>query len=785
MELQLFNNIQESASLEKKIKDAVSSMQPERRLKTIMDTIGMALEAGERFNEFITEAWELIIREHWWKGIYNNFDDFKSGCGLRDSVLESIEAKRATEKRKAFFEAGTIKIWGGESLRQILGDELIPINLSKAFLQTLRSLAQQINEASTAKPLLIEARNERLKTTGTIKDARLQLSDVRATLERMKRKNMRQSTTQLTTKTTRTSAKIKPQKLEESESEETVEKGILRTEAILILDMDQEEESARRCGCTNIERTKLLVLKIKEERSLEDKLKQLNSIDKDGWRQICHQHMRAIASCLELQNSRLKRDELIQRMIYVPSKRVMDLFEDEETREWFRKRGRPLNDTDKLGPFKYRRLKYDDFEFDRETIWIRYAGEGAMQTFFYDRNVVIKRLFDWIVKDSELMEMIEAEFDMYRHHLREQNGQPNLGWCRNMWHSLVQQAIRQDPAFYALNVVARRDKRWKLISFPYYTKYANPTGFKHIDLNIPRLLSSGKGESLVQTAVSMNDECKDRCTIIVSEFHKHIKEWWSKVVSRKKATNGYQHSVEHIYEEQDEDKYGEFKEVRCKRGDVRMTMASIIHGSTKGCDHDRKVVFPWLMGIEKDHESLELYGTCSWEEASRSHRDMTAIKKEPSGQSHHFGIGEEKFSASIELREISALSDALLGARRWNSKSVIRERNLVLGEDDVTAQRFVNEVREKMKKTWKESFYQVVAGRERRIWRKQLLQNFERFSTVGTIETPVGEITKIANGDLSYTHIYTYIYIYNPPSTVRLLYSRSIKILLRFVAVYG
>ena len=227
MELQLFNDIQEGASLEKKIRDAVSSMQPEQRLKTIVDTIGMALEAGERFNEFITEAWELVIREHWWKGIYNNFDDFKAACGLRDSLLESIEAKKRTEKRKAIFEAGAIKIWGGESLREILGDELISINPSKAFLETMRALAQQINDASVAKPLLIEARNERLKTAGTIKDARLQLSDVRATLERMIGKNTRQLAMQLTTKTTRISARIQAQKLTEPESRETVKKGTL------------------------------------------------------------------------------------------------------------------------------------------------------------------------------------------------------------------------------------------------------------------------------------------------------------------------------------------------------------------------------------------------------------------------------------------------------------------------------------------------------------------------------------------------------------------------------
>jgi hypothetical protein len=79
----------------------------------------------------------------------------------------------------------------------------------------------------------------------------------------------------------------------------------------------------------------------------------------------------------------------------------------------------------------------------------------ALDEFLRDGNAVVKGLFDWIVKDVELMAMVEAEFGMYGHHLREQNREPNLGWCRNMWHPLVPQVIRQEPAFYASNVTAR------------------------------------------------------------------------------------------------------------------------------------------------------------------------------------------------------------------------------------------------------------------------------------------------------------------------------------------
>ena len=40
------------------------------------------------------------------------------------------------------------------------------------------------------------------------------------------------------------------------------------------------------------------------------------------------------------------------------------------------------------------------------------------------------------------------------------------------------------------------------------------------------------------------------------------------------------------------------------------------------------------------------------------------------------------FAASIEMRGISALGDALVGARRWDSSAVLTERDVVLGTDD-------------------------------------------------------------------------------------------------------
>ena len=192
-----------------------------------------------------------------------------------------------------------------------------------------------------------------------------------------------------------------------------------------------------------------------------------------------------------------------------------------------------------------------------------------MERFLEDGNVVVSGVFDWIINDVELMGMVDAEFEMYRHHLREQNGLPNFGWCRNMWHSLVQQVLRQNPVFYVLNVAARPDGNWRLVSYPYYTKYTvsgDSTGFKHIDINIQKLLESGRGGNMVQTAVSMGDEFEDGCTLVVPGFHRHIGEWWGKMKGRGLTKNGLVQSVQESYRKEDEKRYGSFVPVVCKRG---------------------------------------------------------------------------------------------------------------------------------------------------------------------------------------------------------------------------
>src|SRR5271170_3350110 len=104
---------------------------------------------------------------------------------------------------------------------------------------------------------------------------------------------------------------------------------------------------------------------------------------------------------------------------------------------------------------------------------------------------------------------------------------------------LDQQVMRQDPLYYMLYCALRPDRNTNLVSYLYYAKYAKPgdsTAFRHIDLNIKQLTQSRRGASMIQGTVSLDNEEKDDCTIILPGMHHHIDEWARRIEDRGLST---------------------------------------------------------------------------------------------------------------------------------------------------------------------------------------------------------------------------------------------------------
>ena len=99
-----------------------------------------------------------------------------------------------------------------------------------------------------------------------------------------------------------------------------------------------------------------------------------------------------------------------------------------------------------------------------------------------------------------------------------------------MFHGVVQQAMRQDPVYYAAYCTLRADRNTNLVSYPYYAKYqkkGDSTYFRHIDINIGRLSEDKRGWYQIQGTVSLDDEKDDDCTEILPSMHHNITPWYN------------------------------------------------------------------------------------------------------------------------------------------------------------------------------------------------------------------------------------------------------------------
>jgi len=229
---------------------------------------------------------------------------------------------------------------------------------------------------------------------------------------------------------------------------------------------------------------------------------------------LCHRHLRLVMGQQLQMCTNMRNSVLLERMEKYLSARRSGKEADlrQKLPGWFRGSSRDNRQHAAMGMWKYRPQASDvvgSIGFDPRTIFRRQAPAGTYDRWLADGTVILEGIFDYLVSSPETFALIDREFDIYKYHTREEmHGKKRNGWIRTMFYSVIQQVVRQDLVCYALNVAARLDMNFRLISYPYYTKDTNPgenTGFKHLDLNVPRLLSESRGINIVQCSVSIDN----------------------------------------------------------------------------------------------------------------------------------------------------------------------------------------------------------------------------------------------------------------------------------------
>ncbi|KAI9770494.1 MAG: hypothetical protein M1839_003175 [Geoglossum umbratile] len=436
-------------------------------------------------------------------------------------------------------------------------------------------------------------------------------------------------------------------------------------------------------------------------------LKLLGKAIKAGLRTLCHTHLRALAPVTAGLQNNISNSKLQERLQLVwTNQQRLDWLRRRKPR-WFLKNCRPQPEADCLAVYRYFPLPASVFQFNEVRVFERFAGRGTWSIWEQDGTIIIPELFSFL---AELSPKIDMEFDLYRHHHCSLPGRSRLGWLRNMFYSIIQQTVRQDPIWYAISAAARPDKNWRLVTYPYITKDTDPgenTGFLHLDLNTTQYVKDGSGGNLLSSSIAIDDEQPDGCTIVVPGFHHHIHEWHKRLIDRGEDTAGFTTNCSAAYRAQDRRDWGEPVPMPCPALGLRLTRPEIIHGSTPHSYRRRRSLFAWHTGIDDTHIKLDLKGTLSWNDLATCHRDLEAPSREPSGQAPRYGLPGFRFPGSIIVGSSSAIGDALVGRRKWTDPQVLQERDILLGDNNKAAHSYVSWVRAEMVKRFKEAFEQL------------------------------------------------------------------------------
>ena len=264
----------------------------------------------------------------------------------------------------------------------------------------------------------------------------------------------------------------------------------------------------------------------------------------------------------------------------------------------------------------------------------------------------------------------------------------------------------------------------RLVSYLYYTKYAvkgNKTYFRHIDLNIPDLLSNSRGANMIQGSISIDDENSENCTVVLPSMQHKLQEWQDICVAQGQETLGFVHRItEQMFTKEDSQKLGiDWKRVPCRQGEVRVTLPHILHRADGPSIGVRRTMLLWFVGVQDDNETLEVIEGGTQSDLSAAHRDLTSPKATPSGLANRYRAILYRFLAAVELSRLGALSDALVCRRWWNSPAVISERDAMLCSSPEAFKEYVRAQRERATLAAMEAF-ELVWQEERRVFGERL-----------------------------------------------------------------
>ena len=225
------------------------------------------------------------------------------------------------------------------------------------------------------------------------------------------------------------------------------------------------------------------------------------------------------------------------------------------------------------------------------------------------------------------------------------------------------------------------------------------TGFKHLDINLDKYFSDERiGFDQLTSSLSIDEEDDENCTLLVPGFMRYAKEWNERVKERLRVESLAGRTTEALknYTKDDAELYGEVEPFPCPAFGIRITLPTVIHGSSSKATMIRRVIYPWFTAIQADHETLEMPGQHTWSELSAYHRDLEAPEHGVAGEKVTKDRPPYRFPGAIKLESVSAISDALVGRRRYTDPEVLYELDILFGSDTAASMALVTDIRKRL-----------------------------------------------------------------------------------------
>ena len=722
----------------------LATLSPEQRLTQFIQLFSLVSELGDRLDQSVNLAWKYFVDEQLWRPSFPTLGAFQEFINYDSTVLPVIDRAEGNARRAGKSRTALIHRWGAP-IETLLPEDIRPPAYSRHLLAQLVRLSKACT-IDRAIPLLREQSRLRRSAmrVGSSRFTPLTIADVQlALLNHNERRIQEEPEVNRGPRVTVPQPRQQPLALIETRAPAEFSGPMVLIETQAQVEGDDAapdkdaaspgrpdavndaanvgpsrdanprvqsevandgpcgvgheavpEHVVQACACPPTLRPQLELLQDKVDD--DDSREVFLSYSMDEIRTFCRPHLRTFASSTvglltNVTNSVLyeRLEELGDNYGDMPAFRAA-------TPDWFLKAYRPAED--ELGIYRYPRVECDGFDFDPAVIFQRFGGPFAWDIWQRDGTIVLGDAMGYL-DAPEIKRIIDLEFDIYRYHYRAVPGRASMGFLRNMFYGLIQQLLRQDPVWYALTAAARADRNWRLISYPYVAKDVRggeSTAFLHLDLNVGQLVKSGKGKNAITSSVSLDEEGNEGCTVVVPGFHRHIDEWHKRRIERGEDSGGRTTNCNKQYRGEDRADWGQPVPSPCPAYGLRITRSEIIHGSTGSCDGRRRAIYAWLTGIGEDELSLDNPETLDWEEVAACHRDLEAPGRGVSGDRPSHSLPPFRFPGAIYMESSYALGDALLGRRKWTDEEAIKQRNMVLGDDDEVAGRFIEEARGRM-----------------------------------------------------------------------------------------